>query len=46
VIAVTAPEAFAAFCAAAPIRQLPHDGVDWKYRVTGDGTQGLLLLPG
>jgi len=46
VIAVTAPEAFAAFCAAAPIRHLPHDGVDWKYRVTGDGPQGLLLLPG
>ena len=43
---MTAAEAFAAFCAAAPVRQFQHDGVEWKYRVTGGGIQGLLLLPG
>lgn len=26
--------------------RLQHDGVEWRYRVAGDGAQGLLLLPG
>lgn len=43
---MTASEALDAFRAAAPVRRLQHDGVDWQYRVAGDGAQGLLLLPG
>ena len=43
---MTASEALDAFRAAAPIRWLQHGGVDWQYRVAGDGVQGLLLLPG
>jgi hypothetical protein len=39
-------EALDAFRAAAPVRRLPHGGVDWQYRVAGTGAQGLLLLPG
>jgi pimeloyl-ACP methyl ester carboxylesterase len=43
---VTTAEALDAFCAAAPVRRRRHDGVEWQYRVAGDGAQGLLLLPG
>ncbi len=43
---MTASAALDAFHAAAPVRRLPHGGVEWQYRVAGSGTQGLLLLPG
>lgn len=43
---MTLQEQLDAFRAAAPIRRLSKDGVDWRYRVYGAGTQGLLLLPG
>ena len=43
---MTASDAFDAFRRAAPIRRLQHGGVEWQYRVTGAGSQGLLLLPG
>jgi pimeloyl-ACP methyl ester carboxylesterase len=43
---VTASDALDAFRAAAPVRRLRHGGVEWQYRVTGAGRQGLLLLPG
>ena len=35
-----------AFLASAPGRQLRNDGIEWRYRVAGSGTQALLLLPG
>ncbi|MCU1386252.1 MAG: hypothetical protein JWL71_4949 [Acidobacteria bacterium] len=43
---MTASESLAAFRAAAPIRRLQHGGVEWHYRVAGNGPHGLLLLPG
>lgn len=43
---MTASEALDAFHTAAPIRKLPHGGVEWQYRVAGSGARGLLLLPG
>jgi pimeloyl-ACP methyl ester carboxylesterase len=43
---VTASAALDAFRAAAPVQRLQYGGVAWHYRVTGSGTQGLLLLPG
>jgi len=46
VLAVTLEEQLNAFRASAPIHSLRHDGVEWTYRATGNGTQGLLLLPG
>lgn len=45
-LAVTLQEQLDAFCAAAPLRSLRHDGVEWHYRAFGSGVQGLLLLPG
>jgi pimeloyl-ACP methyl ester carboxylesterase len=46
VLAVTLDEQLNAFYASAPLRSLRYDGVEWTYRVSGTGTQGLLLLPG
>jgi pimeloyl-ACP methyl ester carboxylesterase len=46
VLAVTLQEQLDAFRAASPPRSLRHDGVEWRYRAAGSGTQGLLLLPG
>jgi pimeloyl-ACP methyl ester carboxylesterase len=46
VLAVTLQEQLNAFRAAAPVRALRHDGVEWTYRATGTGPQGLMLLPG
>jgi pimeloyl-ACP methyl ester carboxylesterase len=46
VLAVTLQEQLNAFYASAPSRSFRHDGVEWTYRATGSGTQGLLLLPG
>jgi pimeloyl-ACP methyl ester carboxylesterase len=46
VLAVSLQEQLDAFRASAPLRSLRHDGVDWTYRATGSGAQGLLLLPG
>jgi pimeloyl-ACP methyl ester carboxylesterase len=46
VLAVTLQEQLNAFYASAPSRSFRNDGVDWTYRATGSGTQGLLLLPG
>jgi pimeloyl-ACP methyl ester carboxylesterase len=43
---VTPDAALDAFCAAAPVQRLQYNGIDWQYRVYGDGPQGLLLLPG
>jgi pimeloyl-ACP methyl ester carboxylesterase len=43
---VTASASLDAFRAAAPVRRLQHGGVEWQYRVSGSGAQGLLLLPG
>ena len=43
---MTASAALDAFHAAAPVRRLQYVGVEWQYRAAGDGTQGLLLLPG
>jgi pimeloyl-ACP methyl ester carboxylesterase len=43
---VTASAALDAFHAGAPLRRLQYGGVEWQYRAAGDGTQGLLLLPG
>ena len=43
---MTASAALDAFHAAAPVRRLQYGGVEWQYRAAGDGTQGLLLLPG
>ena len=43
---MTASEALDAFRTSAPIQRLQHGGVEWHYRVTGGGAQGLLLLPG
>ncbi len=45
-VAVTLEEQLNAFRASAPIHSLRHDGVEWTYRATGNGTQALLLLPG
>jgi pimeloyl-ACP methyl ester carboxylesterase len=39
-------EALKAFRAAAPVRRLSSGGVEWQYRATAGGAQGLLLLPG
>jgi pimeloyl-ACP methyl ester carboxylesterase len=43
---VIASEALEAFRAAAPARRIRHEGIEWQYRVAGEGPQGLLLLPG
>ena len=45
-LAVSLEEQLNAFRASAPIHALRHDGVEWTYRATGNGTRGLLLLPG
>jgi pimeloyl-ACP methyl ester carboxylesterase len=43
---VTASDALDAFRRDAPLRRLPYNGVEWQYRVAGNGPQGFLLLPG
>jgi pimeloyl-ACP methyl ester carboxylesterase len=42
---VTAAAARDVFRAAAPVRRLQYGGVQWQYRVAGNGDRGL-LLPG
>lgn len=37
---------FEQFCLQHPTRTFEHEGLTWRYRVAGNGTQGLLLFPG